>query len=201
MKRVVKKSFICITLLIIFLASVIPIISLGSTPSVNGHSADNILITLNNYKMTLQYAINNNFLTDYKNIPNANQPNIPTIINGHDNLYTISITNPNSKGFCPPATLPSADNINVGHSPSEISVMIGTIPKTLQEAINGRDFCPTTTLKWVFLGGSAGCQSQYVDCPCQLPHVNCKSCATIGAQCKVCAGAWTNKYECREIYI
>ena len=63
MKKAVKKSFIYISIIIIFLASIIPIISIGSTPTINGHTTKNILVTINEFKMTLQEAIDNEFFT------------------------------------------------------------------------------------------------------------------------------------------
>ena len=137
--------------MIIFLASIIPIISIGSTPNVNGHSADEILVTMKSHQMTLQYAITNNYFR-YGVNPTTAQPNLPNIINGHSSAdeikiivgsqektlqQAIDLLSSNPRIFCSGGS--STPSINIGHDSYKISINGNT--KTLQQAINDGGLC------------------------------------------------------------
>ncbi len=145
------KGFILFSLILILSATIILAI-----PNP-GHSAEEILITINSKMMTLQEAMDNNFLKDTIALPNTE--GTTSLIKSHpaDNLQiylgerlylqeainkigaTTSIAN---KGFCRDAPGFFSWLFNLGHDADQILFNDG---ETLQEKINSQQFC---SYKW-----------------------------------------------------
>ncbi len=149
------KRFILFSLILILSATIILAI-----PNP-GHSAEEILITINSQIMTLQEAMDDNFLKDTIALPSTEGTTSLTKSHPADNLQiylgerlslqesidkigvTTSIAN---KGFCRDA--PGFFNwlFNLGHDADQISFNDG---ETLQEKINSQQFC---SYEWVYSG-------------------------------------------------
>jgi hypothetical protein len=171
-----KKSFLLITLAIIFTGSNILAIS---NP---GHSADEILITINDITMTLQEAIDNEFLKDW-----ATQPTqdiyTKIMLKGHDaNKITISIdgekslqevVNDSQISFCQDVNswgLMRRLISNIGHFSDKVEVQFKGQPTTLQAMIDNSEFC---SYSWEELGDWGTC-SRTCGIGTQTETVRCK---------------------------
>ena len=117
------------------------------------HSQTNILVNVDGYTMTLQEAINNNYLKQGAVSPlgvvgptSISVGHLPSEIlvsvDGSEMTLAAAIA---GAGLCGSTSIPYTGSINPGHRASEIEVIIGGSTKTLQAAIDGGDFCCTDT--------------------------------------------------------
>jgi hypothetical protein len=188
-----KKCFLLITLAIIFIGSNVLAIS---NP---GHSADEILITINNIPMTLQEAIDNEFLKDW-----ATQPTqdiyTKTILKWHDaNKITISIDGEKSLqetiddtqiSFCQdvnPWDLVRKLISNLGHFSDKIDVQFEGQPTTLQAMIDNSEFC---SYSWKELGDWSDCSANPYWGSCSV------SCGPGTKSCQSTSGTETQTVYC-----
>ena len=153
---VTKKNLFFLGVIIVCLVGIGLVISTnGSLPhEVNGHSADDVLIMVGEYTMTLQEAIIGGFLVDGSLPPSAN--NTTSLIHGGDaNEILVSVKGVGKSlqqaigegGLCSSTDyglyISGTISIAVGHSADEISIIsqIDGNKTTLQDAINRGEFC------------------------------------------------------------
>jgi hypothetical protein len=189
-----KKSFLLITLAIIFTGSNILAIS---NP---GHSADEILITINRISMSLQEAIDNEFLKDNIAPPTQDNDYTKTMLKGHDaNKITISIDGEKSLqetiddtqiSFCQdvnPWDLVRKLISNIGHFSDKIDVQFEGQPTTLQAMIDNSEFC---SYSWKELGDWSDCSANPYWGSCSV------SCGPGTKSCQSTSGTETRTIYC-----
>jgi hypothetical protein len=154
---VIKKFFSYTILFLILILSTTIILAVPNP----GHSADEILISIKGYTMTLQEAYDNNFLKDgavapvsdgTKNLDKSHSAeNLQIYLKniGRTSLQD-AITNQNS--FCTDASGTFSWSFIAGHSADEITFSDG---ETLQQKINTQKFC---SYSWV-QGGFGVCST------------------------------------------
>ncbi|MCW8966741.1 MAG: hypothetical protein OQK82_08675, partial [Candidatus Pacearchaeota archaeon] len=130
-----------------------------------GHSADEIIIEIKGYTLTLQEAVDNYFIQNSELQPIKNNTNIsPVSHHGKDiNIYLNEIVNlqdaiDNSLDFCK-NNIPSFNwnQLFFGHNSDKIEITINGTQTTLQEAINTGKLCPPYTYDWSELGDWTAC--------------------------------------------
>lgn len=144
-----KKNWRLISIICIFLIGIGFVIAAYNNIPNPGHGGDRVLVEINNYFMTLQEAIDGEYLTNEGNIPSTD---LTTQISGdsHDarNIY-ISVDGIennlndviNGLGLCGTFSSSYSQDIIMGHSGEDVLVTIEIVEKSLQEAINVGDFC------------------------------------------------------------
>ena len=175
-----KKKYFAFMTLGIILSSVILAYALADGTL---HSANNVFINTQGFEMSLQKAIDENFLVlggatpgeDYpiSGIPTEYGQNIYISVGGEDKTLAEMVTN---KGLLCSSTSSSGDSysgtITLGHRGEEISVNIGG-EMNLQKAINEGKFCDIYTYSWAGDGEYVGCTAsapQWSSC-----SENCKA--------------------------
>jgi len=169
-----KKSVYVIAGIIILIASLLTINGLivGTR-----HSQGNILVSVDGYTMTLQEAINNNYLNTGANSPTSagtpsvsvghNPSEIWVSIDGSEMTLADAIA---ADTLCGTTFVPYTGSINPGHLASEIEVTIDGSTKTLQDAIDEGDFCFTYSWQigsWGSCSVSCGIGTQIRSVTCQ----------------------------------
>lgn len=131
------------------------------------HSADEILIIIQGYKMTLQEAVDNLFIQDPDSQPIQDiTTNIPK---GHsannikiyiDSEITLQEAIDNDISFCKDNT-PSFNwkNLFFGHNSDEVEIVINNQTMDFQNAINSKKLCPPYTYSWKELGDWTECSA------------------------------------------
>lgn len=171
---VVKK--ISLNYLILFIIIGVFII-LGSVYAVSdpGHSADEILVTINNYIMTLQEAIDNGFLMEGGAVPsqdyttNLNPSHLGSEIKINLGGTTTTIQDAIDSGtiFCRDQNSIFSGILSLGHGSDKVEVTVEEETMTFQNAINSKKFC--YTFSWKASSWSACDVPQCSDCasnPC-----------------------------------
>ena len=111
------------------------------------HDAENVYVNINGHETTLQKAINNKYIMDYKengllvgDIAFGHSTNeIWVSINGSDmTLHDVFL---NKTNLCGSSFYPYSKKISMGHFADSISVSVNGSKMTLQKAINSGIFC------------------------------------------------------------
>jgi len=156
-KMVTKKNLFFISIILVCLVGIGLVISPGDSPiyEVNGHSADDVLVMVGEYTMTLQEAIGDN-LFDYSNTPLVNRDpsytqelihgcdaiEIFVSVNGDEmNLQDAINSLSSNPGFFCSGGGSFSSPINVGHSADEIKVIVNGEEMNLQKAIDDNKLC------------------------------------------------------------
>ena len=165
-KRINAKKRIIISLLILTLG----ILIVNAIIPNPGHSANNILLTKNEFSMTLQNANDNNFFV-FNNNPSQNYiQEISDEYHNADEIFiiaseqqmslqealTLSLTNHDI--LCSGGTT-QIEDIFKGHSANNVEILIAGVSKTLQEAINNGDLCSCSN-NWKESCGGGICITQ-----------------------------------------
>ena len=139
-----KHIYVIIGLLILFLG--IFIINAAVIKTKAWHSANDILVTISGYTMTLQEAIDNNVFID--GATQSYTTEIPDPGHGADKIWVsvdgseMTLQNAISTiGLCGSSSHSYTGSINPGHFASEIEVLIDGSYMSLQEAIDSEEFC------------------------------------------------------------
>jgi hypothetical protein len=145
-----KKEMIILFVLLSFVFFV-PLIC-----AVDTHDANEILITLNGFKMTLQEAIDNKFLVDEIALPTRHYTSsvnpghtadeIIISINGQVKTLQEAINGATlqNKGLCSSSGNPS-NKPSIGHLSTDVKI---SSTETLQQSINAGKFCDQYTYSW-----------------------------------------------------
>ncbi len=160
---------------IIFVSIVLVLLAIGVYAYTQqipnpGHGADEILISVNDFTMTLQEAIDNAFLVDGTSSPTQDYT---TEISGAyqtgDEIY-VSVSGSGktlqqaiSTSLCGSGSYSYSSGISLGHSASEVLVSVNGVEMTLQNAINSGEFCCASNYG-DSCGGSACVNAGIVNC-------------------------------------
>jgi hypothetical protein len=114
-----------------------------------GHTGDEVLVFINGYSMTLQEAINNNFLKDGASAPTRSYTT--SVSGGYHNGDSIFINIGNQKtlkeaidgkiSFCRDQTAFRSWLFSFGHSGDKVKVSFGGQERYLQNLIDSKEFC------------------------------------------------------------
>jgi len=168
-----KSAYLVVGVLILILGA----LTINGLIAGTRHSAaTNVLVTISGYTMTLQEAIDNDYLSGVVTPPASMTTSITT---GHTaNKIWVSLDGTemtlqaaiNGPGLSGSTSVPYAGSINPGHLASEIEVDISGVKKTLQQAIDSGDFaCVPLTC------AQTGCGTHSDGCGGTL---NCGACCT-----------------------
>ena len=147
--RVDNKKIGALIFVLIMLTLFVLAISEGGT-----HGADNIFVSVKGYKMSLQQAVNNNFLKAGGPSPSGNLTTstsgafhsldeIFVSVSGNDITLQSAI---NSGSLCSSSSGSYSGNVILGHKGDELTLSSG---KSLQQAINDGDYCAScSTSSW-----------------------------------------------------
>ena len=164
--------------LIPFLAILIVGIIFAYTSQVPnpGHGADKILISVDGYTMTLQEAIDNDFLVD--NGPSPTKSYTSQVLTGHSENIFVSVSGNEktigqaiSSSLCGSGSDTYNSAITLGHNANEIWVSIDGSEMTLQSAINRGEFCCSCSPS-ACVGSTCTDLGKHQICPGTKPAVN-----------------------------
>ena len=139
--------------LLVFIIGIIITINAIVDKTTAWHSANDVLISINNFAMTLQEAIDNEFLVECAQEPNQSYTLQPPEPNHQMDRIWISIDGSemslqeaiSTTSFCGNSITNSYNNdINPGHLASEIEILMNGSEMSLQDAIDTGEFCPTS---------------------------------------------------------
>lgn len=115
-----------------------------------GHGGNELLVSVDGYTMTLQEAIDNDFLVD--NGPSPTKSYTSQVLTGHSENIFVSVSGNEktigqaiSSSLCGSGSDTYNSAITLGHDASDIWVSIDGVEMTLQSAINGGEFCCVDT--------------------------------------------------------
>ena len=175
------------------------------------HGADKVFVSVKGYKMSLQEAVNNNYLKAGGSSPSDD---LTTSISGGfhslDEIFVsvsgsdMTLQQAISSGLCSSSSGSYSGNVILGHTGDELTLSSG---KNLQQAINDGDYASWSPLTSTVCGGTSFIQTSNCGTTrksnggkcCVVPGPNCCSNNWQPIRHSICRGLWfTQTNECGE---